>query len=197
MILGITGSFGSGKSTVARIFKSLSGTKAILIDADLIARRVMAPGTKIYRRVIAIFGSDILKKDGRIDRLRLARIVFEDKGLLKKLTEVVHPEVITVIKGKIKANTSRTVILDAPLLIEAGLGKYLDKLCVVRIKRERQIQRLIEKRGFARSDILKRINSQMPLGKKIRLADFVIDNNGDIRKTKRQAAKIWRLLWKN
>jgi len=197
MILGITGSFGSGKSTVARIFKSLAGTRAKVLDADAIAREVVVPGTKAYRKVVIAFGRGILKKDGAIDRRKLAVIVFQDKKLLRRLTGIIHPEVRRVIKKEIKGTRGKIIILDVPLLVEAGLYPSVDKLIVVKIKRDEQIKRLREKRGFQRKDIFKRINSQMPLGEKIRLADFVIDNNGDIRETRRQAAKIWRLLWKN
>jgi len=197
MILGITGSFGSGKSTVARIFKSLAGSSAKIIDADLIAHQAIEPGAGVSRKVINIFGKGILKKNGAIDRAKLGGIVFQNRKLLHRLSAIIHPEVLAVIKKEIKANRGKTLILDVPLLLEAGMGRLANKVIVVKIKRQEQLKRLINKKGFLRNDILKRINSQMPLGEKIRLADFVINNNGDIRDTKKQAAKIWRLLWKN
>jgi len=197
VILGITGSFGSGKTTVARIFKSLAGARATVIDADALAHRELVPGTRTYRKVIAAFGRGILKNNVTIDRAALAKKVFADRHLLNKLMRIVHPGVIRTIRKEIKDNPAKIIILDAPLLIEAGLHKGVDKLVVVKTGRDKQIKRLSRDRGLERKGILKRINSQMPLGKKIRLADFVIDNNGSIQETRKQAVKIWRLLWKN
>lgn len=194
IILGLTGSFGSGKSTAAGIFRSYG---AKIIDADKIAHRLIKPQTKIYKNIINAFGKDILKKNRAIDREKLAKIVFHNKHLLKKLNKIVHPKVLRVIKEKIKTSPGRVIILDAPLLIEAGLKKMVDKLIVVTITREKQIERISKKTGFNRPDILKIIKAQIPLRNKVRLADFVIDNSQTIEKTKKQVEQIRRLLWKN
>src|SRR3989338_455046 len=194
IILGLTGSFGSGKSTVAGIFRS-HGAK--IIDADKIAHKLIKPWTKIYKKIINIFGKDILKKNRAIDRGKLARIVFNNKLLLKRLNKIVHPEVIRVIQEKIKTSPEREIILDAPLLIEAGLEKIADKLIVVTITREKQIKRICKKTGLSRPDILKRIAAQISQNVKSRFANFIIDNNGTIKKTKKQIKRIRRLLWRN
>lgn len=194
IILGLTGSFGSGKTTVARIFRSYG---AKIIDADKIAHRLIKPQTKIYKNIINTFGKDILKKNRTIDRKKLARIVFHNKHLLKKLNRIVHPKVIRLIKEKINTSPGKVIILDAPLLIEAGLKKMVDKLIVVTITRERQIERISKKTGFNRPDILKIIKAQIPLRNKVRLADFIIDNSQTVEKTKKQIKQIRRLLWKN
>jgi dephospho-CoA kinase len=194
IILGLTGSFGSGKTTVARIFKSF-GCK--IIDADRISHMVIKPDTKVYKKITNTFGKDILNKNRTINRNQLAQIVFNNKNLLKILNKIMHPEVIRTIKSKIKNSGSKIIILDAPLLIEAGLKKLADKLIVVKIKRIKQVERLMRKTPLSKIDILKRIGHQMSLADKVRLADFVIDNSGTMGETRRQVEKIRRLLWKN
>ena len=194
IVLGLTGSFGSGKTTVAGIFRSYG---AEIIDADRIAHSCIAGGTLSYKRICKAFGKDILKKNRTIDRVKLARIVFDNKGLLKKLNKIIHPEVIRIIRKKIKKSKSKIIVLDAPLLLEAGLRRMVDKLIVVKIKRAEQLERIQRKFSFSREDILKRIKRQMPLQLKVRLADFVIDNSGTIEETKKQIEEIRRLLWKN
>lgn len=196
-MLGITGGFGSGKSTVARMFESLAKGKGKLLDADVIARRLMAKGSRVYRSIVLVFGDGIISSNGEIDRPKLASVVFKNPVLLRRLTQIVHPEVIGVIKSRIRSSRAKVVILDVPLLFEAGLKGMADKVIVVKIKRREQIRRLILSRGFGRKEILDRMNFQMPQGEKIRLADFVIDNSNKIEETRTQAVKIWRSLWKN
>ena len=194
VILGITGTFGSGKSTVANIFKS-SGAE--LIDADKIAHRVIRPGSGIYKKIIKAFSRSILKKNKSIDRRKIAKVVFKDKKLLQKLNQIIHPEVIRIIKNQICASAKGIVVLDAPLLIEAGLKGIVDKLIVVGIHKKKQIERALKKTSLSEADILKRIKAQIPLKDKIRLADFVIDNSSTIGKTRKQVISIRRLVWKS
>jgi len=194
IILGVTGSFGSGKTTVAGILGSFG---AEVIDADKIAHSVIRPGNKAYKKIIAIFGKDILGENRVIDRDKLGKIVFNNNRLLKKLNSIVHPEVTSAIRKSINNSRQKVIILDAPLLIEAGLEKIIDKLIVVTITRRKQIERLSKKTCLGRPDMLKRIKSQIPLRRKMALADFVIDNSATITKTKKQLKQIRRLLWKN
>jgi dephospho-CoA kinase len=194
VVLGITGGFGSGKSTVARIFASFG---AKIMDADKIAHRVINPGSKVYKKIVATFGRGILKQDREIDRQKLARVVFNNKNSLKRLNNIVHPEVIRIIKNEIKVSRAKVAVLDAPLLLEAGLEKIVDKLIVVKITKDGQFKRIQNKTFLSKTDILKRIASQIPLRVKARLADFVIDNSGTIEKTKKQVERIRRSLWKN
>lgn len=191
MIIGVTGSFGSGKTTVAGIFKSFG---AKLIDADKIAHRIIKPGSKVYKKIIAAFGKDILKDNKTIDRDKLAHLVFNNKSLLRTLNKITHPRIISLIKGQIRADRSKIIVLDAPLLIEAGLGDWVDKIIVVKLSRAQQIQRLLNKPYLTKSEVSKRIAAQMPLRKKMRLADFIINNNGTIKATKRQVEKIFKKL---
>jgi len=194
VVIGLTGSFGSGKSTVAGIFSCLG---AEIIDADKIAHCLIMPGRGIYKRIIRAFGKGILREDNTIDRNRLADIVFNDRDALRALDRIVHPQVIAIIKNKIKASHRKVIVLDAPLLIEAGLTDVTDKLVVVKASREKQIERIRKKTSLSETDILKRIRRQVPLRKKLCLADFVIDNSGSVGKTKKQVEQIRRQLWIN
>jgi len=187
MIIGITGSFGSGKTTVAGMFKSFG---VEVIDVDKIAHRIIKPRSKIYKKIISAFGKDILKNNKTIDRHKLAQIVFNNKNLLKKINRIMHPEIIGMIKNRIKTSRSKLIILDTPLLIEAGLKDRVDKLIVVKVDRRHQIQRLLNKTSLTRAEILRRIKAQISLRDKVRLADFVIDNSGTIDDTERQVKKI-------
>jgi len=192
MIIGLTGSFGTGKSYVASVFKELG---AKVIDADVLARKALLKNSGTYKKIITAFGKGILDKSGEIDRRVLAGIVFNERRKLKKLNRIVHPEVIRKIKKAIGENTEkRVIIIDAPLLIEADLAKDVDKLIVVTSSKAKQIERCMKKFRISRGEILKRINSQIPLKTKIKKADFVIDNNGAKSRTKEESMKIWRKM---
>lgn len=193
-ILGVTGGFGTGKSTVAKYFKRFG---AKVIDADKISRNLLNPGTEAYRKAVDIFGESILKNNKDIDRIKLAGIVFSDNNLLKKLNKLIHPEVKKIIKRKIARASEKIVVLDVPLLFEAKLENLVDKIIVVKAGRAEQIQRIRNKSLFTKEDIVKRINAQMPLSDKVRLADFVIDNSGTLNNTNKQVEKLRRMLWKN
>ena len=193
-IIGITGSFGSGKTSVAKYFSSYG---AKIIDADKIVHSLLNPGTKVYRQIKHIFGSGVFTRSQRIDRKKIAAIVFEDRKCLKKLNQIIHPQVIRLIKNEIRLSKARVVILDVPLLIESGLGRIVDKIIVVKITRKQQLKRIKKKFSLSEADILKRIKMQLPLSRKVRMADFVIDNSGTFKETRKQAGKLRRLLWKN
>jgi dephospho-CoA kinase len=193
IVIGVTGCFGSGKSTVAGILKSFG---AKVIDADRIAHEVLEPEGKIYKKLISAFGKRILKQGKNIDRDRLAKSVFADKNLLHKLNRIMHPEIIRIIRQQIRSSSKRLVVLDAPLLIEKGLSKLTDKLIVVKISRAQQLRRILKKNSMlTKTDISRRIRAQMPLREKLRFADFIIDNNGNIKQTRNRLEKIRRQLW--
>ena len=194
LVIGLTGSFGSGKSTVAGMFKKSGST---VIDADKLAQTSISPGNPAYRKIKSIFGAGVLSGKRQVDRARLARAVFNNKNLLLRLNRIIHPEVIRIILRKIKAARPGMVILDAPLLIEAGLRNIVDKLIVVRASRNNQIKRIQRKFPIKKADILKRIKCQLSQKEKVRLADFVIDNDGSINETRKQVAELRRRLWKN
>jgi dephospho-CoA kinase len=195
IILGVTGSLGSGKSTVARMFEACGGE---VIDADKIGHSYLDPGTGIYRKIIKVFGNSILNPDRSIDRHKLSGLAFRDRKNLNKLNRILHPRIIREIKSRIKYSKSSVLILDAPLLIEFGLQALVDKLIVVKINRVNQLKRLSERKvPLSNKQALRRIKFQMPLKDKIRLADFVIDNNGTLSQTRKQVGQIRRLLWRS
>jgi dephospho-CoA kinase len=189
VVIGITGSFGTGKSFVASLFRRMG---AKVIDADRLARAALEKDAAVRRKIIAAFGPEILDSGDAIDRKRLGKIVFSDRKALNRLNGIIHPVVISAIKRFARDNRARaTVVIDAPLLVEAGLAGLVDRLIVVKASRANQIKRCIKKFGMTREDVLKRAKSQAPLRKKEKMADFVIDNDGARSGTRRQVKMIW------
>lgn len=195
MIIGLTGSFGTGKTTVAKMLRSMG---AKVIDADNIAHAVIRKGTPSYKKIVARFGMKILNDRGEIGRRSLARQAFKDRESINFLNRVVHPAVVIEVKRKIRrCRKDDIVVIDAPLLIETRLHRIADKLIVVKTPRDLQIRRCSRKFGMNKSEVTARINSQMSLRKKIRFADYIVDNSGALLATSKQAEKIWRkIAWK-
>ena len=187
MVIGITGNFGVGKTTVAHMFRRL-GIK--VIDADKIAHAVVKPYTSTYKQIISCFGRRILVGI-YISRRKLAREAFSDQRKLKRLNKITHPVILRMIQERIKKIANREILaIDAALLIESGLLSWVDRLIVVKCKPKIQIQRL-KKSGLTADEIKRRLSFQSPQSKKIRLADFVIDNSGRRRQTEKQVRDIW------
>ena len=193
-ILGVTGCIGCGKSTVASMLKTKD---CLLIDADCLGHNLMSIGTGVYREIIKSFGRRILKPDNAIDRAKLSEIVFTNRGALAKLNGIVHPELIRQIKRRIRNSHKRIIILDAALIIEAGLTKLVDKLVVVTAKRQQQILRSQQSLALEKKQVILRMKSQISQKAKSRFADFIIDNSSQISKTQKQVSKIRRQLWKS
>ncbi len=193
-ILGVTGNIGCGKSTIAAILKTKD---AQIIDADVLAHKLYRAGSSIYRKIKKVFGEGVIKAGNRIDRVKLAKIVFADKGALTRLNNIVHPELIREINRRIKKSDKKVIILDAALIIEAGLRKMVDCLVVVTAKKSQQILRSQKNSGFNRDEVIRIMKSQISQGAKSRFADFIIDNSGSIEKTRKQVLAIRRKLWKS
>jgi dephospho-CoA kinase len=195
-VIGVTGSFGTGKTTVARMFRRLG---AKVIDADSIAHEALRKGSSTYRKVVREFGCGVLDSSLNVDRRRLAGIAFRDRGRLARLCALIHPAVIEEITRRLGSSATRprrAVVIDAPLLIEAGLHAIVDTLIVVKASRAHQMERCAAKFGMSKRDIRDRITHQLSLKRKIGMADFVIDNDGTIRETEKQVITMWRKLWK-
>lgn len=177
MLIGLTGGIASGKSLAAKELKRLG---VYLIDADEIAREVVKPGLPAYKDIIQEFGEGILHPNQTINRKVLGSIVFSNPELRTRLEQITHPRIREKIDAEIAAikakNPKTVIVVDAALLIEAGLNKKMDKVVVVYADEKTQIKRLIKRSGFTMAEAKKRIASQMPLLEKIKYADFVIEN---------------------
>ena len=199
LIVGLTGGIVSGKSTVAQMFKQLG---AEIIDADKIARAVVQPGERAWENIVHYFGKEVLQDNKEINRKELAKIVFADKERLEKLNKITHPEIMAIIKNKIREMRSKEssdgtiCIIELPLLFEANLEGMMDKVVVVYLKREEQIKRLFIRNHLTQEEAISRIDSQMPLEKKLQQADYVIDNHAPIDQTKKQVSQVWHELKK-
>jgi dephospho-CoA kinase len=195
LIVGLTGGWATGKTLVAEEFKRLG---AYLVDADEIAREITRPGTPAYREIAREFGGKIIKPDGTIDRKALGRIVFSDPARLKRLNEITHPRIIhemeVLIEELKKEHPGEVIVVDAPLLIEVGLDKKMDKVVVVYADEVTQIERIMKREGISREEAKRRIGAQLPTKNKAGLADFVIDGNGGVDETVKAVKSIYERL---
>lgn len=192
--IGLTGNLGCGKTAVARIFAKLG---AVIIDADAIVHEQLKNTGKAFAKVVRTFGKDIISA-GEIDRRKLADIVFRDPRKLKQLTSIVHPIAFKEVRSRINdlkaASKARLVVIDAPLLIEAGWHRWVDYIIVVKASRELQIRRVMAQRHMKRADILRRLKTQLPVTQKINMADIVIDNRKSLQGTEKQTRMIVQRL---
>ncbi|KKE79037.1 MULTISPECIES: dephospho-CoA kinase [Oceanobacillus] len=192
LIIGLTGSIASGKSTVSLMFDEF---RIPVVDADKIAREVVYPGEEAYNKIIETFGTHLLREDKTLNRKKLGEIVFDDQEKLETLNQIVHPairkRIIEKRDGFVQDGAS-CVVLDIPLLFESNLTNFVDKTIVVYVDENVQLQRLMERDEFGESEALKRIKSQMPVKEKAKLADAVINNNSSKTATFEQLEDILR-----
>ena len=192
-VLGLTGGIGSGKSMVAEMFTQLG---AEVIDADRLAREVVEPGEPALADIIRTFGPDILGDDGRLDRAKLAGIIFADAEARSRLNAITHPRIRQRMNDEVARRRSRPglLLLDIPLLYENARTDQVEKVIVVWVDPRTQLRRLTERSGLSAAEAQRRIASQMPLDEKRARADFVIDNTGTPQETRRQVEAIYRQL---
>ncbi|MFH1189537.1 MAG: dephospho-CoA kinase [Candidatus Omnitrophota bacterium] len=194
-VIGLTGSFGTGKTFVASLFASFG---AKVIDADAIAHRAMMKDAPAYKKLVAAYGKEILSRSGVINRKKLAGFAFATRSSVAKLNRITHPEIIRAIKAEIAAfRRNGVVVIDAPLLIEARLLNIVDKVVVVECPKKRQITRCVKKFRIKRQEVLKRIRSQMSMKRKLKMADYVVRNGGARSSTRSQVKKVWEeVVWR-
>jgi len=194
LVVGLTGSVATGKSTVAAMFAARG---AAVVDADRIAHALQEPGGSCYREIVEAFGTGMLDASGRIDRRRLADRIFADPAERRRLEGIMHPAVRAACEGEIRAAeaSGRSVcVVEAALILEAGRRDRFDKIVVVSATEENQIDRLMRTRGLTEAGARERIFSQWTSATKAALADFVIDNSGDLAATEEQVERVYEAL---
>lgn len=195
LTIGLTGGIATGKDTVAQVLESRG---AEIVDADKIARKLMEPGQAVFDKVVRAFGRDILHYEGSIDRKILADIIFKDESKRQELNSIIHPAIIDEEWNKVLAikrrNPNAVAVVNAPLLIESGNHKDVDKVILVVADEELVIKRLTKRDGLSREDILQRINSQMPEEEKRKYADYIIENNGTFDDLKKNVIQLFKTL---
>lgn len=188
-ILGLTGGIASGKSTVSTY---LAQKGALIVDADLIARQVVAKKSSGLKQIVAKFGEEILTASGELDRKKLGKLVFSNKELLKALTDITGPLIRTEILREIQAAKKaqvKLVVLDIPLLFETGYQTLCDKVMVVTIPSKLQLERVMKRDNLSAAEARKRIANQLPASKRNELADVLIDNSKSVAETYQQVLK--------
>jgi dephospho-CoA kinase len=188
--LGLTGGIASGKSSVANMLREQGFT---VLDADALAHQLIEPGQPAYREAVAEFGGQIAPDGKRIDRSKLAAIVFADPAKLARLNAIVHPRVHAAMLQKFaewqRAGDRDIVFVEAALLVEAGFEKQLDDLVITWCTPEQQLQRLLA-RGHSQTDAQRRIASQLPASEKLQHATYKIDCSLTLEDTRRQVADL-------
>ena len=196
-VVGLTGGMASGKTLVLQQFMKLG---AYAIDCDVLSREAVIPCSKAWWEIVRSFGTKIVRNDLELDRKRLRDLIFSDPEKRIMLEKIVHPEVERKMKERIAAieelaTTDRTlVVVDVPLLIEAGVQYEFDAVIVVYSSEETQIQRIIDREGVTREEARKMITLQLPLKDKLPFADYVIANEGTREETEKQVRAIFTEL---
>lgn len=192
-VFGLTGGISSGKSTVTRMLRELG---AEVLDADVLAREVVEPGTPGLADVAARFPG-VVGPDGRLDRVKLGARVFADAGERAALNAIIHPRVREAFLEKVQALEAKgvpRVIYDVPLLIEAGMHGWMEGVAVVWVPRDVQKARLMARDGLDEAAAEARLAAQLPLDSKRAHATWVIDNSGDLASTRAQVESVWRAM---
>lgn len=190
MIIGLTGSIASGKSTVANMLKEMGFP---IIDADLVARIVVEKGTATLETIKETFGTEVIHEDGALNREGLGEIIFSNPSKRKQLNDIMHPAIraeMLAQKEHLIHQGHPVIIMDIPLLFESRLQSFVDKILVVTVTEQKQLERLMSRNGFTQEEAKLRIQSQLPLSVKEEGADAVIYNNGTIEETKQQLIKV-------
>ncbi|MEJ5186111.1 MAG: dephospho-CoA kinase [Candidatus Geothermincolales bacterium] len=195
-LVALTGGIASGKSTVG---KCLARKGAFLIESDALARKVVEKGSEAYREIVEHFGEGILDHQGNIDREKLGAVVFHDPSEREFLNRVTHPRILALMAEQIEtirkeSGNEAIVVLDIPLLVEAGAARAFDFTLVVDASPETQEERLVTDRGLTREDAKARIACQASREERLRVADFVIHNEGSLEDLEKEVERAWSAI---
>jgi len=193
-IIGLTGGFGSGKSTVARFLAELG---AVVIDADKVGHEALETGTETWQEVVAAFGRGIIGADGAVDRQKLGAIVFRNPAARARLNQIMHPRIYERVKARIaeyKRKGADIVVVEAPLLLEVGWKVMVDEVWTMSTPEKTVLKRLREQKGLSEAQSLARIHAQITDEERTRQADVVIDTDCTLDELKGRVEALWRKL---
>ena len=191
-VIGLTGGIGSGKSTVSQFLAELG---AVILDADRVGHETLKPDTEVWREVVAAFGRQVLTPGGNIDRAKLGEIVFGKPESLSRLNQIMHPRMFNMVKAQLEEYQRQgvdVVVLEAPLLIEAGWTSLVDEVWVTVASESTVLRRLKERIGLSQSESLARIYSQLSSEERTKHADVIINNDGNLDELKARVGELWR-----
>jgi len=195
LLVGLTGGIATGKSTVSEILRQLG---CEIVDADRLARDVVEPEQPAWKQIVAEFGGGVVTAEGALDRKKLGAIVFADPERRKRLEAITHPAIRARFQARLDELAAQgfagIVVFDAPVMIESGNYKNMDRLVVVVTDDATQAGRLQERDGTDEAEGRRKIASQMPLAEKAKLADYVIDNSGDREATAAEVRRVFAAL---
>lgn len=197
MIIGLTGSIASGKSTIAEMLKSYGFP---IVDADLVARQVVEPGSETLAKIAEAFGPEVISADGTMDREKVGAIIFHDPEQRTVLNSIIHPAIRAEMirqRDEHVANGEQVVVMDIPLLFESKLQHFVEKILVVAVSESVQLERLMKRNLLDEVDAVARIKSQLPMQEKIDGADAVVYNDGTVEESEQQLKEIlasWGVL---
>ncbi len=193
-VIGLTGGIGSGKSTVSQCLAELG---AVIIDADKVGHEAFKPDTEAWHQVVATFGGQILTPSGEVDRKKLGEIVFNDPESLSKLNQIMHPRMYDMMKAQIEEYRRQgvdVVVLEAAVLIEANWTPLVDEVWVTVAPEATVLKRIKKQRRLDEAQTLARIRSQLPQEERIKHADVVINNAGELDEVKTKVKELWEKL---
>ena len=193
-VIGLTGGIGSGKSTVSQFLAELG---AVIVDADRVGHEAFKPDTDVWREVVAAFGRQILTPNGDIDREKLGEMVFANPESLLQLNQIMHPRIYEMVKARLEEYRRQgvsVVVLEAPLLIEAGWSSLVDEVWVTVAPESTVLRRLKERPGLSEQQSLARIHSQLPSEERVKHADVVIDNDCSLNELRVKVKRLWQAL---